>query len=67
MDRQNQRHAVSRVELPSALRLPDSGPADARRYRRLSPLAGLYVGVAGFMSCGAALIATVSLIALHIH
>ncbi len=67
MDRHSQLHVGSRVELPSSIRLPEIVNAVDRRYRRLSPLVGLYVGVVGFLSCGVAVIATASLIALHIQ
>ena len=67
MDRHNRLHAPSRVELPGSLRLPEIAHAVDRQYRRLPPLASLYLGVAGFLGCGFALIATASLIALHIH
>lgn len=66
MDRLNQSHTGSRIDLPPSIDLPPiEGPITSKRL--LSPIGELYVAVLGFMGCGAAVILTASLLALSVR
>jgi hypothetical protein len=66
MNRLNLIHTGARAELPASI-------SDANAYDKpiranlIAPLTSFYLAIAGFMGCGAALIVTASVIALHIQ
>lgn len=66
MNRLNLFHTSSRVDLPQSISNPDL-PETQSHKRLFAPLTRFYLAIAGFMGCGAAIIVTVSMIALQIH
>ncbi len=65
MDRHNQLHSSFRVELPRTLRYAEIISRISFR-RRFRPVVGMAIGVASFLGCGLAVIATAGLLALHV-
>lgn len=66
MNRLNLIHTGARAEFPASISNVD-GYDKPIRVNRIAPLTGFYLAIAGFMGCGAALIVTASVIALHIQ
>ncbi len=66
MNRLDLMHTGARADLPMSVTSVDQVDRP-NRSRSVGPLAGFYIAIAGFMGCGAAVIVTASLIALHIQ
>lgn len=66
MNRLDLMHTGARTDLPKSIMSEDQ-PKGTRRSRLVAPITSFYLAIAGFMGCGAAVIVTVSLIALHIQ
>lgn len=65
MNRLSLMHTGARTEFPVSLaKLPKS--EQTIRYRTFAPLTSFYLGIAGFVGCGAVVILTACLIALRI-
>ena len=66
MNRLNLMHTGARTELPASI-------SEIATYDRpirtnfMTPMTGFYLAIVGFMGCGAAVIVTASVIALHIQ
>lgn len=66
MNRLNLVHTGARVDLPASFGDTDQ-PAKPSRPSIVRPATAFYLAIAGFMGCGAAVIATTSFIALQIR
>lgn len=67
MNHLNVLDSSARIELSSAVGEPRMTRSKARIFRKLSPVVSAYIGLAGFVCCGAAVITAASLLALRIH
>ena len=67
MNHQNVLNSTARIELPSAIGEPRTPRPEARFVRKLSPAVSAFMGLVGFVCCGAAVITAASLLALQIH
>ena len=66
MDRLNSVHRASRVQLPQSIIDCDQAAKDAAGNPWRLPFVSRYVGVFGFLACGAIIIATASFLALNV-
>ena len=66
MDRLNSVHRAFRVQLPQSIIDCDQAAKGAARKPGRLPFVPRYVGVVGFLACGAIIIATASFLALKV-